>query len=35
DFVQLPHGENSLVGDQGVMLSGVRYADLFEKKHNL
>ncbi|CAF1354990.1 unnamed protein product [Rotaria sordida] len=22
DFVQLPHGENSLVGDQGVMLSG-------------
>ncbi|CAF4260661.1 unnamed protein product, partial [Rotaria sordida] len=22
DFVQLPHGENTLVGDQGVMLSG-------------
>ena len=24
DFDQLPHGANTLVGDQGVMLSGVR-----------
>jgi ABC-type multidrug transport system fused ATPase/permease subunit len=23
DFEQLPHGPNTLVGDQGVMLSGV------------
>lgn len=24
DFLQLPHGANTMVGDQGVMLSGVR-----------
>jgi hypothetical protein len=31
-LIQLSHGANTLVGDQGVMLSGVRWAVLFRKK---
>ncbi len=33
DFDQLPHGPNTLVGDQGVMLSGVN-RNLFSKYMN-
>ncbi|CAF4409046.1 unnamed protein product [Rotaria magnacalcarata] len=33
DFIQLPNGANTLVGDQGVMLSGVSRMIKFEKQN--